>query len=70
MGLLLWVKFRPSPCSTHYGGRWATMPSADICPISRDVAIPGASVLPPCFRYCSGGLEQYKGPFVNQRPLG
>jgi hypothetical protein len=31
-------RFRPSPCPTHYGGRLATMPSADLCPITPDVA--------------------------------
>jgi hypothetical protein len=31
-------RFRPSPCPTHYGGRWATMPSADFCPITSGVA--------------------------------
>ncbi len=31
-------RFRPSPCPTHYGGRLATMPSADFCPITPDVA--------------------------------
>jgi hypothetical protein len=31
-------RFRPSPCPTHYGGRWATMPSADFCLITRPVA--------------------------------
>ncbi len=25
-------RFGPSPCPPHYGGRWATMPSADFCP--------------------------------------
>jgi len=29
--------FRPSPCPTHYGGRLATMPSADFCPITPGV---------------------------------
>jgi len=28
----------PSPCPTHYGGRWATTPSADFCPLTPDVA--------------------------------
>jgi len=31
-------RFGPSPCPTHYGGRLATMPSADFCPITPDVA--------------------------------
>jgi len=31
-------RFRPSPCPTHYGGRLATMPSADFCPITPGVA--------------------------------
>lgn len=31
-------RFRPSPCPTHYGGRLATMPSADFCPVTPDVA--------------------------------
>ena len=31
-------RFRPSPCPTHYGGRLATMPSADFSPITPDVA--------------------------------
>ena len=31
-------RFRPSPCPTHYGGRWATMPSADFCPITPCIA--------------------------------
>jgi hypothetical protein len=30
-------RFRPSPCPTHYGGRLATMPSADFCLITPDV---------------------------------
>ena len=32
--LTLCRRFRPSPCPTHYGGRWATMPSADCCAIT------------------------------------
>ena len=31
-------RFGPSPCPTHYGGRWATMPSADFCPVTPNVA--------------------------------
>jgi hypothetical protein len=31
-------RFGPSPCPTHYGGRLATIPSADFCPITPDVA--------------------------------
>ena len=31
-------RFRPSPCPTHDGGRLATVPSADFCPITPDVA--------------------------------
>ena len=31
-------RFGPSPCPTHYGGHLATMPSADFCPITPDVA--------------------------------
>ena len=31
-------RFRPSPCPTHYGGRLATTPSADFCPVTPDVA--------------------------------
>jgi hypothetical protein len=31
-------RFGPSPCPTHYGGRLATMPSADFCPVTPDVA--------------------------------
>ena len=31
-------RFRPSPCPTHYGGRLATMPSADFCPITPGIA--------------------------------
>ena len=31
-------RFGPSPCPTHYGRRWATMPSADFCPVTPDVA--------------------------------
>jgi hypothetical protein len=30
-------RFRPSPCPTHYGGRLATMPSADFCLITPSV---------------------------------
>jgi hypothetical protein len=30
-------RFGPSPYPTHYGGRLATMPSADFCPITPDV---------------------------------
>ncbi len=30
-------RFRPSPCPTYYGGRLATMPSADFCPITPGV---------------------------------
>ncbi len=30
--------FKPSPCPTHYGGRLATMPSADFCSITSGVA--------------------------------
>ena len=32
--LTLCRRFRPSPCPTHYGRRWATTPSADFCPIT------------------------------------
>jgi hypothetical protein len=31
-------RFGPSPCPSHYGGRLATMPSADFCPITPGVA--------------------------------
>jgi hypothetical protein len=31
-------RFGPSPCPTHYGGRLATMPSADFCPVTPSVA--------------------------------
>ena len=31
-------RFGPSPCPAHYGGRWATMPSADFCPVTPSVA--------------------------------
>ena len=31
-------RFWPSPCPAHYGGRWATMPSADFCPVTPSVA--------------------------------
>jgi hypothetical protein len=31
-------RFGPSPCPTHYGGRLASMPSADFCPITSSVA--------------------------------
>ena len=32
-------RFGPSPCPAHYGGRWATMPSADFCPVTPEVAV-------------------------------
>ena len=32
--LTLCRRFRPSPCPTHYGGHWATTPSADCCAIT------------------------------------
>ena len=32
--LTLCRRFGPSPCPTHYGGRWATTPSADCCAIT------------------------------------
>ena len=35
--LTLCRRFGPSPCPTHYGGRLATMPSADFCPITPGV---------------------------------
>jgi hypothetical protein len=31
-------RFRPSPCLTHYGERWATTPFADFCPFTTRVA--------------------------------
>jgi hypothetical protein len=31
-------RFGPSPCPTHYGGRLATTPSADFCPVTPGVA--------------------------------
>jgi hypothetical protein len=31
-------RFGPSPCPAHYGGRWATTPSADFCPITPEVS--------------------------------
>jgi len=36
--LTLCQRFRPSPYPTNYGGRWATMPSADFCPITSCVS--------------------------------
>jgi len=30
--------FSPSPCPSHYAGRWATMASADFCLINQRVA--------------------------------
>ena len=36
-------RFGPSPCPTHYGGHWATMPSADFCPVTPNVAVQRAA---------------------------
>ena len=34
--------FRPSPCPSHYAGHLATMPSADFCLITLEIAYQGA----------------------------
>lgn len=39
--------FRPSPCPSHYAGRWATMPSADFCLITVKIAPHRAAVCHP-----------------------
>ena len=46
-------RFGPSPCPTHYGGRWATMPSADFCPIPPGVTARRAVWVPVGSGGCS-----------------
>lgn len=41
------LMFRPSPCPSHYAGRWATMPSADFCLITVKIAPHRAAVCHP-----------------------
>ena len=65
-------RFRPSPCPTHYGGRLATMPSADFCPVTPSVAARRAARV----TVGSGGdssafaLGLSPTPMVTTAPLG
>ena len=65
-------RFRPSPCPTHYGGRLATMPSADFCPVTPSVAARRAARV----TVGSGGnssvftLDRSPAPVVTTAPLG
>ncbi len=58
-------RFGPSPCPTHYGERWATMPSADFCPITRDVAAVRAARV----AVGSGGVSSPFGLALSPAPL-
>ena len=63
---------RPSPCPTHYGGRSATMPSADFCPITPSVTAGraarvtvGSGGVPNAF-----ALDLSPAPMATKAPLG
>ena len=65
-------RFRPSPCPTHYGGRLATMPSADFCPVTPSVAARRAARV----TVGSGGdssaftLDRSPAPVATTAPVG
>jgi len=63
--LTLCRRFRPSPCPTHYGGRLATMPSADFSPITPDVAAKRAARV----TVGSGGHSSAFAPALSPAPL-
>ena len=59
-------RFRPSPCPTHYGGRLATMPSADFCPVTPSVAARRAARV----TVGSGGDSSPFGLGLSSTPVG
>ena len=65
-------RFGPSPCPTHYGGRLATMPSADVCPSTLDVAAERAARVPVGSRGNSGAFAPglNPAPMATKAPLG
>ena len=58
-------RFWPSPCPTHYGGRWATTPSADFCPVTPNVAVRRAARV----TVGSGGVSNPFGLALSPAPL-
>ena len=58
-------RFRPSPCPTHYGGRLATMPSADFCPITPGVTARRAARV----TVGSGGDSSAFAPALSPAPV-
>ncbi len=53
-------RFRPSPCPAHYGGRLATTPSADFCPVTPGVTAGRAARNSGRVRWCFHGFR--RGP--------
>jgi len=65
-------RFGPSPCPTHYGGRWATMPSADFCPVTPNVAVRRAARVAVGSGGVSSpfGLARSPAPLATTAPVG
>jgi hypothetical protein len=65
-------RFGPSPCPTHYGGCWATTPSADFCPITPAVADRRAARVAVGSGGDSSpfGLARRPAPLATTAPLG
>jgi hypothetical protein len=65
-------RFGPSPCPTHYGGRWATMPSADFCPVTPNVAVRRAARVTVGSGGVSSpfGLARSPAPLATTAPVG
>ena len=65
-------RFGPSPCPTHYGGRLATMPSADFCPVTPGVAARRAARVAVGSGGVSSpfGLARSPAPLATTDPVG
>ena len=65
-------RFGPSPCPAHYGGRWATMPSADFCPVTPEVAARRAARVAVGSGGVSSpfGLARSPAPLATTAPVG
>jgi hypothetical protein len=65
-------RFGPSPCPTHYGEHLATMPSADFCPVTPDVAARRAARVTVGSGGDSSpfGLALRPAPLATTAPLG
>ena len=65
-------RFGPLPCPAHYGGRWATMPSADFGPVTPSVAVRRAARVAVGSGGVSSpfGLARSPAPLATTAPVG